>query len=329
MNRRGMLVVLGACALSRPFTLRAQGQGKVWRVGFLSARRVDSIQSDVVFSGFHRGMRELGYVDGKNLTIELRSAQGNYERLAELAANLVESRVDVIVAVGATAVRAAQKATTTIPIVMGTAGDPVGSGFVKSLARPGGNIIGLTDVASDMGFKLLDMLLSAVPGTRHVAVLLNPGNPSHTAYLASIVEGGRSTGAKILRLPARTESDIAGAFSTMAKENVGGVIALPDPFFNTQQRQIAELAAKLRLPCISGFRHYVHLGGLMNYGPDFSESLRRAASYVDKIFKGANPADLPVEQSSRFELAVNLKTAKALGLTIPGSLLVRADEVVQ
>jgi putative ABC transport system substrate-binding protein len=274
-------------------------------------------------------MRELGYIEGKNLTIELRSAEGNYERLAELAANLVELKVDVIVAVGGTAVRAAQKATSTVPIIMGTAGDPVGSGFVKSLARPGGNITGLTDVASDMGFKLLDMLLNAVPGLRKVSVLLNPGNPSHPAYVASIDEGARSAAAQIVRLPARTEQEIDSAFSMMAKESVGGVIALPDPLFNTQQRQIAELAAKRRLPCISGFRHYVHLGGLMNYGPNFAENLRRAASYVDKIFKGAKPGDLPVEQSARFELAVNLKTAKALGLTIPASVLVRADEVIQ
>jgi putative ABC transport system substrate-binding protein len=328
MNRRTVLAALGACALGAPLA-HAQRQGKVWRVGLLSARHVDSIHSDVVLGGFPRGMRELGYIEGKNLAIELRSAEGNYERLADLAANLVELKVDVIVAVGATAVRAAQKATTTIPIVMGTAGDPVGSGFVKSLARPGGNITGLTDVASEMGFKLLDMLLSAVPGLMHVAVLRNPGNPSHAAYLASIEEGARTTGAKILRLPARTEREIESAFSKMAKENVGGVIALPDPLFNTHQRQIAELAAKHRLPCISGFRHYVHVGGLMNYGPDFAENLRRAASYVDKIFKGAKPGDLPVEQSARFELAVNLKTAKALGITIPGSVLVRANEVVQ
>lgn len=329
MNRRKLLAALGVCALGAPLVSFAQRPGKVWRVGFLSARHVDSIHSDVVFSGFSRGMRELGYVEGKNLAIELRSAEGNYERLAGLAANLVELKVDVIVAAGASAVRAAQKATTKIPIVMGTAGDPVGSGFVKSLARPGGNITGLSDVASDMGFKLLDVLLSAVPGLTHVAVLLNPGNPSHATFFASIQEGARNTGATILRLEAGTEQEIESAFARMVKENVRGVIALPDPLFNTRQRQIAELAAKHRLPCISGFRHYVHLGGLMNYGPDLAENLRRAASYVDKIFKGAKPGDLPVEQATRIEFAVNLKTAKALGLTIPGSVLVRADEVIK
>jgi putative ABC transport system substrate-binding protein len=329
MNRRRVLATLGACALGAPLTCLAQQQGKVWRVGFLAARHVDSPHSDRIFGAFVRGMRELGYVEGKNLVIEWRSAEGDYDRLAELAAKLVALKVDVIVAAGASAVRAAQKATTTIPIVMGTAGDPVGSGFVKSLARPGGNITGLSDVASDMGFKLLDVLLSAVPGLTHVAMLLNPGNPSHATFFASIQEGSRTTGAKILRLEARSVQEIESAFSTMAKENVGGVIALPDPLFNTHQRQIAELAAKHRLPCISGFRQYVHAGGLMNYGPDFAENFRRAAAYVDKIFKGAKPADLPVEQSTRFELAVNLKTAKALGLPIPGSVLVRADEVIK
>jgi putative ABC transport system substrate-binding protein len=329
MDRRKVLAVLGACVLNAPPAALGQRQAKVWRVGFLAARHVGSIHSDAVFSTFPQGMRELGYVEGRNLVIEVRFAEGDPERLHALAADLVRLPVDLIVAAGATAVRAAQKATSTIPIVIGTAGDPVGSGFVKSLARPGGNITGLSDVASDMGFKLLDVLLSAVPGLTHVAVLLNPGNPSHATFFGSIQEGARTTGVKILRLEARNEQEIEGAFSTMVKENVRGVVALPDPVFNLRQRQIAELAAKHRLPCISGFRRYVHAGGLMNYGPDFADNFRRAAAYVDKIFKGAKPADLPVEQSTRFELAVNLKTAKALGLTIPASVLVRADEVVQ
>jgi ABC-type uncharacterized transport system substrate-binding protein len=329
MNRRKLFAALGVCALGAPFSSFAQRSGKVWRVGFLAARHVDSIDSDAVYGGFSRGMRELGYVEGKNLAIELRSAEGAYERLVALAANLVELKVDVIVAAGAPAVRAAQKATATVPIVMGTAGDPVGSGFVQSLARPGGNITGLTDVAGDMGFKLLDTLLTAVPGLTHIAVLFNPGNPSHATFLKSIQEGARTTGVKIVRLEARSDRELEGAFSTMVKDNVRGVIALADPLFNTRQHLIAELAAKHRLPCISGVRQYVHAGGLMNYGPDFADNFRRAAAYVDKIFKGAKPGDLPVEQSTRIELAVNLKTAKALGLTIPGSVLVRADEVIK
>lgn len=329
MNRRTVLAALGACALGMPWTAFGQRQGKVWRVGILSGSAVSSPRSHWLWGAFLRGMSDLGYTEGKNIAIELRSADGDYERLPRLAASLVASQVDVIVVAGAPTVAAAQKATTRIPIVIATAGDPVGSGFVKSLARPGGNITGLSDVASDMGFKLLDTLLSVAPGLSHVAVLLNPGNPSHVTFVRSIQEGARTTGVKILRLEARTEREIESAFSMMAKENVHGVIALADSVFNARQHQIAELAAKYRLPCVSGFRQYVHAGGLMNYGPDFTDNARRAAAYVDKIFKGANPADLPVEQSTRFELAVNLKTANTLGLTIPTSVLIRADEVIR
>lgn len=328
MKRRTLLAAGAAYGLCMPLA-RAQPPGKVWRVGILSARKISSVETDAQFAAFFTGMRELGYVRGKNLAIEYRSAEGDYARLPQLAANLVSLDVDVILTAGAPTVAAAQKATTRIPIVMATVGDPVGTGFVRTLARPGGNITGLTDVAADMGFKLLDTLLSAVPGVTHVAVLYNPGNASHATYVKSIQQGARGAGAKVTPVEARSESDVDGAFSSMARERVRGVIALPDPVFNTVQQRIAALAAKYRLPCISGYRQYVHAGGLMNYGPDFADNFRRAASYVDKILKGANPADLPVEQSTRFELAVNLKTAKALGLTIPGALLVRADEVIQ
>lgn len=329
MDRRAMLAALGACALCVPCTVLGQRGVKVWRVGILAGTSVSSPGSHWLWGAFLRGMSELGYAEGKNLAIELRSAEGDYQRLPRLAASLVASEVDVIVVAGAPTVAAAQRATTRIPIIMATAGDPVGSGFVQSLARPGGNITGLSDVASDMGFKLLDTLLSVAPGLTHVAVLLNPGNLSHVTFVRSIQEGARTTGVKILRLEAKSEREIDSAFSTMAKEKVRGVIALADSVFNARQHQIAELAAKHELPCISGFRQYVHAGGLMNYGPDFADNARRAAAYVDKIFKGAKPADLPVEQSTRFELAVNLKTAKTLGLTIPTSVLIRADEVIR
>jgi putative ABC transport system substrate-binding protein len=328
MNRRTLLAAAAACALWMP-AARAQREGKVWRVGFLAARRVDSLNSDPVFRTFLPAMQELGYVEGRNLAIELRFVEGDVARLDALAAELAKARVDVIVAAGATAVRAAQKASSRIPIVMGTAGDPVGAGFVKSLARPGGNITGLSDVAVDLGMKLLDVLQSAVPGLDRVAVLFNPANPSHPGYLASIDEGARATRVTVRRWPARNQTEIAAAFSAMAQDKARGVISLSDPVFNNHQREIAGLAARHRLPCISGFRQYVRAGGLMNYGPDFAHNFQRAAGYVDRIFKGANPAELPVEQSSRFELAVNLSAARALGLTIPPSLLVRADEVVQ
>jgi putative ABC transport system substrate-binding protein len=308
---------------------RAQRQGKVWRVGFLAARHVDSLDSDPVFRTFLPAMRELGYVEGRNLVIELRFVEGDVARLEAYAAELAKARVDVMVAAGATAVRAAQKASSTIPIVMGTAGDPIGAGFVKSLARPGGNITGLSDVAADLGVKLLDVLRGVVTGLDRVAVLFNPANPSHPAYLASIDEGARATRITVRRWPARSAPEIAALFSAMAQDGARGVIALSDPVFNNHQGEIAGLAAKHRLPCISGFRHYVRAGGLMNYGPDFAHNFQRAAGYVDRIFKGAVPADLPVEQSSRFELAVNLKAAKALGISIPDAVLIRADEVVR
>jgi len=327
MKRRALLALLAILASGAP-AARAQRAGKIWRVGFLSARKVDSMHSDPVYRTFLPGMRELGYVEGRNLVLELRHSESDAEHLNALARELAGIPVDVIVTAGATPTRAAQRATSSIPIVMGTAGDPVGAGFAKSLARPGGNITGLTDVASDMGLKFLDFLKAALPGLRHVAVMFNPANPSHPAYLESVREGGRGTGVKVMQVAAGSEADINNAFSVMAKAGVDGAIALPDPIFNPRQRQIAGLAAELRLPCISGVRQYVQAGGLMNYGPDFSDNFRRAATYVDKILKGAKPADLPIEQSARFELAVNLKAAKALGLTLPGPLLARADVIV-
>ena len=327
MKRRALLALLAILASGAP-AARAQRAGKIWRVGFLSARKVDSMHSDPVYGTFLPGLRELGYVEGRNLVLELRHSESDAEHLNALARELAGIPVDVIVTAGATPTRAAQRATSSIPIVMGTAGDPVGAGFAKSLARPGGNITGLTDVASDMGLKFLDFLKAALPSLRHVAVMFNPANPSHPAYLESVREGGRGTGVKVMQVAAGSEADINNAFSVMAKAGVDGAIALPDPIFNPRQRQIARLAAELRLPCISGVRQYVQAGGLMNYGPDFSDNFRRAATYVDKILKGAKPADLPIEQSARFELAVNLKAAKALGLTLPGPLLARADVIV-
>jgi putative ABC transport system substrate-binding protein len=328
MNRRTLLAALALCGVCPPIA-RAQRQARVHRIGILSARKIASLDADPQFAAFFAGMRELGYVRGKDFVVEYRSADGEYERLPQLAAELVALQVDLILAAGGPTVAAAQKATPRIPIVIATAGDPVGSGFVRSLARPGGNITGLTDVAADMGFKLLDTLLSAVPGVSRVGVLMNPGNPSHPSYLASIEDGARRARVTVLRAPARNAREIEPAFDLMAKEKARGVIALTDPAFNPELKQIAALAARHRLPCISGHRQYVHAGGLISYGVDFPHNFHRAATYVDKILKGANPAELPVEQSSRFELAVNLKAAKALGISIPDAVLIRADEVVR
>ncbi len=328
-NRRKLIVALGASALAAPLRAFAQQQGKVWRIGFLAPRsRPASLDSDI-FGAFSNGMRELGYVEGKNLVIEWRFADGNFERLPGLAAELVQLKVDIILASGTPATNAAQKATATLPIVMGNSGDPVGNGLIKSLARPGGNITGLTNVTSDLAPKHLEMLLSMVPKLSRVAVLLNPTNPSNLLILKGAQTAARSTNAEILPMEARTASEIDKAFSAMSREKAGAVIVAADQFFQQQGRQIAELAAKNRLPSIGWIREYAEAGVLMSYGPNFTDQYRRAAAYVDKIFKGASPAELPVEQPTKFELVINGKTAKALGLRIPQSLVISTDKVIE
>ena len=327
-NRRKLIVALGSSALATLFSAFAQQQGKVWRVGFLAARRPGSLDSDV-YGAFVRGLRELGYVEGKNLVIEWRFADGMLERLPGLAAELVRLKVDIIVITGTQATSAAQKATTTIPIVMANVSDPVGGGFVKSLAHPGGNITGLSNITGELSPKHLEMLHSMVPKVSHVAVLVNPTSSSNTAVLKNVQAAAQKVGVKILPVEARAPQEIENAFSIMAQKKAGAVIVVRDAVFNQQARQIAELTAKNRLPSIWANREYAEAGGLMSYGPSFTDQYRRAAIYVDKILKGAKPADLPVEQPTKFELLINGKTAKALGLKIPQSLLIMADKVIE
>jgi putative ABC transport system substrate-binding protein len=327
MTRRELLIAIGG-ALAAPVATYAQPQNKVWHVGFLAQRHVDFVDSDNYYGPFRQGMRDLGYVEGKNFVIEWRSAEGKPERLPGLAAELVKLQVDVIVAAGALSVQAAQKATTTIPIVMNGLGDPVGSGFVKSLARPGGNTTGTSNLNTDISPKLLEMLLSMVPKLSRIAVLVNPENASVSGILKSIQSAAQSKNVTILPVEARTAPEIEKAFSSMARQKAGAVILTREPFFNQQVRQFAELAAKNRLPAISGLREYVEAGGLMSYGSSLTDLHRRTATYVDKILKGAKPADLPVEQPIKFELVINGKTTKALGLTIPQALLISANEIV-
>jgi len=330
MNRRRKIIIaLGASALTTPFCSFAQQQGKVWRIGFLTQRsRPLSLDSDI-FGAFRRGMRELAYIEGKNLVIEWRFADGKYERLPGLAVELVQLKVDVIVTQGTPDTRAAQKATTTIPIVMGNVADPIGSGFIKSLARPEGKITGLTNLTVDISSKHLEMLLSMVPKLSRVTVLVNPDNSYHATILKNVQSAAQRSGVKVLPVEARTPQEIENAFSLMTKEKAGAVIVAGDGFLNQQQRQISELAAKHRLPSISVRKEYVEAGGLISYGQNQAEGFRRAATYVDKIFKGAKPGDLPVEQPTKFELIINRKTAKALGFTIPQSLLISADKVIE
>lgn len=327
MNRRNALFALFALGAA-PLVSRAQPQGRVWRVGFLTQRRrPDSIDSDFI-GAFPQGMRELGYVEGKNLVIEWRFDERS-ERLTELAAELVGLEVDVVVSGSSQAISALQRATTMIPIVMATSGDPIGSGFVKSLARPGGNITGLSNLSSDVGTKQLELLLGMMPKLSRLAVLKNPANPSLGTFLENVQSAAQRGGVKVLSVEARTGQEIESAFSVMTQAKAEAVIVAADALLVQHYRKIAELAAKHRLPSSSTIREYAEAGGLLSYGPNLAEQFRRAATYVDKIIKGAKPGDLPVEQITTFELLINARTAKALGLSIPQSLLLRADRVFE
>jgi len=328
-KRRKLIVALGSGALVAPLRSFAQQRGKVWRVGFLALRHVATLGSDEVYGALLQGMREFGYIEGKNLVIELRSADGNIERLPSVASELVRANVDIIVTAGSQATSAAQKETGTIPIVMGTAADPVGSGFVKTLAHPAGNITGLSNLGGDISIKHLELLLNMVPKLSRVGVLVNPTNSSNSPILTAIQAASRTANVKILPLEASNPQAIENAFSIMAREKVAAVIVALDGIFVQQRHQLADLTFKYRMPSMFALREHVVSGGLMSYGQNLSDSYRRAAGYVDKIFKGAKPGDLPIEQPTKFELIINGKTAKAMGLKIPQSLLISADKVIE
>jgi putative tryptophan/tyrosine transport system substrate-binding protein len=328
MNKREFLVavvVLGAAA--RPIPSFAQQQGRVWRVGFLSS--VSASSSSQNTDAFLKGMRELGYVEGKNLVIQWRFADGKLERLPGLAADLVQLKMDVIVAAASPSIGAAQQATTKIPIVMATTGDPVGSGFVKSLARPGGNITGLSSMSGDLGPKLFDLLHSTVPELHRVAVLVTPTSTTYREILEGVQDAAQRAGVRTLVFEASSPEEVENAFSTMSRENVDAVIVGSSSFLSQQRRQIAELALKYRMPSMFGNPAIVEAGGLMSYGYEVTDNYQRAATYVDRLFKGAKAGDMPVEQPTKLELVVNLKTAKAIGLTIPQAIMLRADVVIQ
>jgi putative ABC transport system substrate-binding protein len=325
--RAALTVVLALGLLAAPLAAEAQPAAKLARIGWLSPGSTSS--HGPFLAAFQEGLRELGYMEGKNIAIEYRWAEGRVDRLPQLVTELIQLKVDVLVTAGAPGIRAAKQATTTIPIVMAVGGDPVGSGFVASLARPGGNITGLSNLAEDLVAKLLELLREAVPGGSRVAVLYNPANPAHVSFRRVIQSAARTMGVTLLPVEGRGPHDFDGAFATMLQQRAEGLVELPDPMFLTERNRLADLASRNRMPAIYGFREHVAAGGLMAYGVNLRDSYRRAATYVDKILKGAKPADLPVEQPTRFELVINLKTAKALGLTIPRSLLLRADEVIE
>jgi putative ABC transport system substrate-binding protein len=328
-TRRRFLIALGAGVLAVPRGSLAQQQPKVARVGFFYFASRQSSLDTGRYNAFVQGMRELGYVEGKNFIIEARFGDGKAERLPALAAEMVSLKVDVIVAQGTPVLRALQHATATIPVVSAATGDPVGDGFAASLARPGGNITGLSIGAADLGPKLLELLKVAVPKLSRVAVLLQPENASHPPRLKRIMSAAQKIGIQVVLAEAGTVQEIEREFAMMTKERVNAAIIFPDSFFVQEARPIAAQALKHRLPSVSTNHEYSEAGGLMSYGPKLNDNFRRAATYVDKILKGAKPGELPFEQPTRYPLVLNHKTATALGLTIPSALLRQADEIIQ
>jgi putative tryptophan/tyrosine transport system substrate-binding protein len=327
-TRRVFLGGLAGGLLVAPRAADAQPVGKVHRIGYLGSG--SSTSNPHLPGAFRQGLRELGWIEGQNIVIEYRFAEGRLDRLPALAAEVVRMKVDIIAASPTPAALAAKNATGTIPIVFTSVPDPVGLGLVASLARPGGNVTGLTySVGFNIFGKDLELLKEAVPKARRVAVLANPASPSGPLTISEITGAARSLGLQLLLLEARGPDDFEGAFTAMAKERVGALFVVTDPAFIPHRARLVDLTAKNRLPSIFTQREDAEAGALMSYGPSLSDIYRRAATYVDKILKGAKPADLPVEQPTKFELVINLKIARALGLTIPPSLLQRADDVIQ
>ena len=330
IDRRTFLAGTGAVLLAPPLAVEAQQAGKVARIGSLSLNMVPNRHLQ---EAFRQGLRDLGYVEGRNVVIETRDAEGKPERLPALAAELIALKVDVIVTGGGTPpALAAKQATKTIPIVFASAPDPVTDGLVTSLARPGGNVTGSSNLNPELVGKCLEQLTQAVPGVSRVAVLWQPGfmdERTDRDMLKAADIAARALGVRLEIVEARGPADIDRAFSKMTRARAGALTVLPSAMLFTERRRLVDLAAKNRLPAVYVQREFVEAGGLMAYGPNLADLFRRAATYVDKILKGAKPGDLPVEQPTKFDLVINLKTAKALGLTIPPSLLGRADEVIQ
>ena len=327
MRRRDLFVLL-TCAAAWPLVARAQqGAQKLRRIGHLIGGT--EAGSSRVSVGLIEGLRDLGYIEGRDYVVEYRYAEGRYDRFPDLAAELVRLNVDVVVLGTPAAIPAMRKATSTIPIIMSNVSDPVGSGFVSSLARPGGNITGLATSHESTIAKQIELLAEILPKLSRVGVLANPDSPTTAPGLATARAAARQAGVELLHVEARNVDEIDAAFVKFEQERVNAVVVITDAIFALHRGRIAELAMKGRLPTTSAHRECVVDGGTLSYGQDIKYFLRRTAVLVDKIFKGAKPADLPIEQPTRFFLTVNLKTAKVLGLTIPPSLLARADEVIE
>jgi putative tryptophan/tyrosine transport system substrate-binding protein len=324
IRRREFITLVGGMA-AWPLAARAQQRGKLPTIGFLGPASASAMRPWI--DAFVARLRELGWVEGRTVAIEVRWAEGHGERFAEVAAEFIRLKVDVIVTTG-TAVPILKQATSVIPIVFAISNDPLGSGIVASLSKPGGNATGLSQLATDLAGKRLELLREMLPSLSRVAALGNAGNPTTAPEMLEVQIAARTLGFQIVTSEIRSAEEIPAVIGTL-KDRADALYLQSDPLMNTNRIQINTLALNARLPTFSGIRDYVEAGGLMSYGPNFPDLFRRAAEFVDKILRGAKPADLPVEQPTRFDLVVNLKTAKALGLTVPPTLLARADEVIE
>jgi putative ABC transport system substrate-binding protein len=326
MKRRQFITLLGGAAAAWPLAARAQQTGKLPTIGFLGATTPSAMGQWA--AAFMQRLRELGWIEGRTIAIEVRWAEGRTERLIEIATEFVRIKVDVIVTHSAAPVFAAMQATSVIPIVFAVANDPLGSGLVASLARPGGNVTGLSNQATDLAGKRLELLREVLPGLRRPAIMANVDAPAAVLEMGEVQAAARTLGVEAVTLEIRRAEDIAPAFDAL-KGRADALFVCADPLTVVHRIQINTLAQGARLPTIFGFREFVEAGGLMSYGPNFPDQFRRAADFVDKILRGAKPGDIPVEQPTKFELVINLKTAKALGLTVPLIMRMTADEVIE
>jgi putative tryptophan/tyrosine transport system substrate-binding protein len=328
MTRRIVVCLLTTALLPAVYFAEAQQVNKVWRIGFLSS--VSPEPSAHLYKAFLQGLADLGYIERQSVAIEPRWAEGKTERLSELAAELVRMKVDLIVSTGGTVTAfAAKNATPSIPIVFTVGGDLVKLGLIASLARPGGNLTGLSLLTTELNVKRLELMKETFPKIRRVGIIGNPANPNYRIQLQETQAAAKQLELQVLSLEARNPNDIESVFSSVVEKSVGGLLVLSDPMLNANRERIAALAIKSRLPAIYEFKEFVEAGGLMSYGTNIVAVYRRLGIYIDRIFRGAKPAELPVEQPTSFEFVINLKTAKQIGVTIPPNVLARADKVIK
>jgi putative tryptophan/tyrosine transport system substrate-binding protein len=327
MRRRELLKFAGTASIAWPLAARAQDSGKHPRIGFLG-NSTPALEAKLVES-FREGLRDLGYVEGRNVSIEYRWAEGNYERLPALVAEFIASKVDVIVTAGTPAALAVKRASSSVPLVMVAVGDPIGTGLVAGLARPGGNATGLTSIAPELEGKRLELIKEVVPAVSRLAVFWNPANAYQVDDEQQVQTAAAALHVPVLSLPVRTAEELDKAFAKILAERADAVLVLADRVFLHNRQRIADFVVEHRLPAMNAYRELVEAGALMSFGPSYAVMHRQAATYVDKILKGAKPADLPVQQPAKFEFVVNLKSAAAIGITIPHTVLLRADEVIE